>query len=144
MKNKIVFAIRLGMIISSSLVLFYSCQKSTEAELNPKLFITNGFFTLNDSGTMNEFKCAVKFEYQVVNEECDVGGFCIKFNQNEMGCVDWYIKRRLKPGVIYSIADTFKLSEELITFPSAIMEGYKVGSSESSPELRAEYLLHPK
>lgn len=134
----------LAISIALASLLFISCQKSTEPESTPGLFITNGFFDTTPVDTSDTSQLAIVFQYGVTGAECNVGGYCIRLNQNDLRCVYWYIMHRLKPGDIYTIADTLKLEEEITTYPAVIMEGYKIIGSETYPWLRAEYLLQPR
>jgi hypothetical protein len=129
----------LSLVVSVSvfsLALFVSCEKDNVQQLH----IQNGRYAILPSGGSSSPRFAIEFEYYVTGEQCQVGGYAIAYDSSR-AMTDWYLMKTLSPNVRYSISDTFSCSGTLATHPKVWMQGYKLGRSDSYPELRAECIL---
>lgn len=129
-------------VFSISLVLI-SCDNSTEPKVSQILVIENGFYSKVASTIPNEIKYKMEFVYYVKGEECNWGGYNIKMDSQEMA-VTLSKMKILKPDERHTVTDTIKVVAELTKDPVLSMQGYKVGSTEATEELKAEYTLKPK
>lgn len=70
------------------------------------LYIENGFYENVLSTDSSEINCAVQFEYFVTGQQCQVGGYSIKWDSTYGGQMFWYMMQTLTPDVRYTISDT--------------------------------------
>jgi hypothetical protein len=104
------------------------------------LVIENGFYSKVASSTPNEIKYKMEFVYYVKGEACEWGGYNIKMEYQESART-LAQKKKLLPDERHTVADTIKVIAELTKDPVLVMQGYKVGSSEATEALKAEYTL---
>ena len=134
----------LGAVFAGGIILFVSCNNSVESNDIQNLNIGNGFYENVQITDISDIKCAVQFEYFVTGQQCQVGGYSIKWDSTHGGQIDWYMMQTLTPEVKYTITDTFRFATELTTDPIISMQGYRIDDSQSYPELKAQFVLVPK
>ena len=144
MTKQFIIRIFLGIIFAGNVLLSVSCHDSVEPNNIQILYIENGFYDDVLFAEPSEIKCAVQFDYFITGQPCQVGGYLIRYDSTHSGTIDWYMMQTLTPEVRYAMRDTFRLSNELTTNPTVTMQGYRIGDSQSYPELKAQYVLVPK
>jgi hypothetical protein len=141
--KKIVLVVSFILSVFSISVVLLSCDNSTEPKEPQRLVIENGFYSKVASNTPNEIKYKMEFVYYVKGEACEWGGYNIKMDSQETA-VTLYKMKKLLPDERHTVVDTIKVIAELTKDPVLSMQGYKVGSSEATEALKAEYILKPK
>ena len=116
---------------------------STEPEEEFKLFIENGYYSKITTSD-GETRYSVDFDYGVTSDTCYVGGYGLNWNEDSGLSASWYIMQKLEPGRIYSISDTFKLSDTISRGPIVSMKGHLEVLTESDERLKADYRLKSK
>ena len=143
MTKQFIIRILLSALFVCNVILFVSCHNSVEPDKVQKLLIENGFYKIVPSKDTTEIRCAVQFEYLVTKRECQIGGYAMKCDSMSWA-LDMYRMQTLVPEIRYTMTDTFRSSEELTTNPIITMQGYRIGDSQSYPELKTQYVLLPK
>jgi hypothetical protein len=138
MKTQFVVWIFLAAASLSNVILFVSCEPDNLARLH----IENGYYADLPSTGVTGSRFAIQFEYFVTGRQCQVGGYGIKYDSSG-GVTNWYKLQTLTPNTRYTISDTFACSRTLTTNPNVTMQGYRIGDSESYPELKAQSVLPP-
>ena len=141
MTKQFILRLFFGVVFVSNPIFFISCNDSND---DPILYIENGFYEHVLSTDLSEINCVVQFEYFVTGQQCQVGGYSIKWDSTHGGQIDWYMMQTLTPEVKYTITDTFRFATELTTDPIISMQGYRIDDSQSYPELKAQFVLVPK
>jgi hypothetical protein len=137
-----------NLILIFTLLLFifpFNCSTEPEDKSNEglKLIIQNGYYT-EVSRADTQIECSIDFDYGVIGDTCYIGGYGIDWGDERGGSVNWYLKQKLEPGIIYSIHNTFNLDRVVSKGPLIGMQGYLKGSSESDSRLKVEYQLKKK
>ena len=120
-----------------------SCNFFLESDDEISLELERGYYQ-KVSETPDKIYYSVEFDYFVEGIECKVGGFHIQWSENSRGIICWYMAQTLIPGQIYTISDTFKLSNALTSDPIVTMTGYLNGTGVVDPRLRDRLTLRNK
>jgi hypothetical protein len=139
MKTYFISRILLAALSLCILVLCASCDKN----ISKQLHIENGSYAIVPSNGTDSARLALRFEYFATGQQCQVGGYGLAYD-GIGAATDWYRMQTLTPNVRYAISDTFICSRTLSSNPKVTMQAYRIGSSESYPELKAECVLMPK
>jgi hypothetical protein len=63
-------------------------------------------------------KYVIRFNYSVEALSCKIGGYALRYDNGNIGySVNWYMMKTIKPGFVYSILDTLRQSNRVITDP---------------------------
>ena len=149
MKTKALTTLLFSMFIALYVSFISTCDNSTEpresqTQERQRLIIESGYFNPIERADSNGSGTAIELTYYVTKEKCCVGGYGIKWDSTHSGQVSWYMMETLWPGRKRVLADTFRVRTSLTSEPTLQMQGYRLGSSESHEELRAECTLRPK
>ena len=134
------------LIITLLLFIFqFNCSTEPEDKRNEdfRLVIQNGYYS-KVSRPDDEIQYSFDFEYGVIGDTCYIGGYGIDWDDEKgKSFIDWYKMQKLEPDRIYSICDTFRMSDDISNDPVVSIKGY-LGVAEVDTILTVEYQLKRK